>query len=63
MDSGMCTQKSLGLPYRFESPHPSLPHPRRLVRLLCPIIGVLGTELDTPEPNCLVADSDAALGQ
>ena len=32
------TKKPLCLPARFESPHPSLSHPSRLVPLLCPIV-------------------------
>jgi hypothetical protein len=32
----MCTQESLGLLHGFELPHPSLPNPDRLVRLLGP---------------------------
>ncbi len=41
MDSSMGCYKSLRLPHRLEPPHPSLPYPRRLVRLLCPIILIL----------------------
>ena len=41
MDSSMCTQKPLSLTSRFESPHPPLSHPGRLVRLLGPIILIL----------------------
>ena len=37
----MYSQKSLGLPDRFEAPHPSLPYSGRFMRLLCPIVRVL----------------------
>ena len=36
----MRSHKSLSLPRRLELTHPSLSHPRRLIRLLCPVIGV-----------------------
>jgi hypothetical protein len=42
----MGTQEPLRLPDRFEPPHHSLPHPGRLVRLLCPIFLVLLGTLD-----------------
>ena len=42
----MSTQKSLGLVHRFESPHPSLSHSGRLVRLLGPIILTLFSTMD-----------------
>ena len=37
----MSGHESLSLPNRFESPHPSLPYPGRLMRLLHPIILIL----------------------
>jgi hypothetical protein len=37
----MRVQKPLSLPNRLELPHPSLPYPSRLLRLLCPIILIL----------------------
>ena len=37
----MCTQKSLSLPDRFESPHPSFPTPGRFMRLLGAIVLIL----------------------
>jgi hypothetical protein len=37
----MGTEKSLGLPDRFELPHAPLSYPGRLMRLLCPIILIL----------------------
>ncbi len=37
----MGTQKSLRLTDRFKSPHPTLSHPSRLMRLLGPIILIL----------------------
>ena len=37
-DSRMGSEKSLCQPNRLESPHPSFPHPGRLMRLLHPII-------------------------
>jgi len=40
-DSCMSSYESLSLPDRFESPHPSLSHPGRLMRLLGPIISIL----------------------
>ena len=39
--SSMGGNESLGLLHRLKSPHPSLPHPGRLVRLFCPIILIL----------------------
>jgi len=41
LDSSMGSHESLSLDNRLELSHPSLPHPGRLMRLLCPIIGVL----------------------
>jgi hypothetical protein len=38
----MGTEKSLGLPDRFEPPHSSLPDPGTLMRLLRPIIRIPG---------------------
>ena len=37
----MSSHKSLSLPHRLESPHPSLPYSDRLVGLLCPVIFIL----------------------
>ena len=37
----MSSHKSLSLPHRLESPHPSLPYPGRLMGLLSPIILLL----------------------
>ncbi len=42
----MGTEKSLGLPDRFELAHPPLPDPGRLVRLLGPIILILLSVVD-----------------
>jgi hypothetical protein len=36
----MGSHKPLSLRHRFESSHPSLPHPGRLVRLLGTIVGI-----------------------
>jgi hypothetical protein len=44
--SDMGTQRSLGLPDRFKLPHPSLPHPGRLMGLLCPVVGILRIIVD-----------------
>ena len=41
MDSIMRGHESLSLPYRFESPHPPLPEPGRLMRLFGPVILIL----------------------
>ena len=41
LHSGMGAHKSLRLPYRFESPHPPLPEPGRLMRLFGPVILIL----------------------
>jgi hypothetical protein len=38
--------ESLSLPSRFEPPHHSLPHSRRLVRLLSPVVGILRIIVD-----------------
>jgi hypothetical protein len=46
--SGMNTQESLRLPRRFEAAHTPFSHTSRLVRKLCPVIGVLGRIV-----NCL----------
>lgn len=46
LDSSMSSKKPLSLPYRFESPHPSLPHPSRFMGLLSPIIGVLISDMN-----------------
>jgi len=40
-NGSMGTQESLGLSDRFEPSHPSLTNPRRLMRLLCPVVGIL----------------------
>jgi hypothetical protein len=56
-DSGMDTQKSLRMPCRFEPPHPSLPHPSRLVRLLCSIILVLLSTVDRIGNQLTMCDS------
>jgi hypothetical protein len=40
--SGMNTQESLRLPRRLESAHTAFSHTSRLVRKLCPVIGILG---------------------
>ena len=45
-DSGMSTQKSLSLLYRFEFSHPSLPYSGGLMGLPCPIIGILLCTVD-----------------
>ena len=37
----MSSQKPLRLTHWFELPHPSLPYPSRLLRLLCPITLIL----------------------
>ncbi len=42
----MGIQKSLSLPYRFKFPHSSLSHPGWLMRLLDPIICILGSVVD-----------------
>ena len=42
----MSTQESLRLPHRFESPHPSLPHPGGLMGLLSPIVFILFSAVD-----------------
>jgi hypothetical protein len=42
----MSTQKSLGLPHRFEFPHSSLPYPGWLMGLLNAIIRILGSVVD-----------------
>jgi hypothetical protein len=42
----MGAQKSLSLLDRFELPHTPLPDPRRLMRLLGPIVGVLRCIVD-----------------
>ena len=43
---GMCTNESLSLPHRLESSHALLPHPGRLMGLLCLIILVLFSTVD-----------------
>jgi hypothetical protein len=40
--SGMNTQESLRLPRRLEPAHTAFSHTSRLVRKLCPVIGILG---------------------
>ena len=40
-DCSMSSHKSLSLPHRLESPHPSLSHPGSLMRLFGPIILIL----------------------
>ena len=42
----MSSHKSLSLPHRLESPHPSLPYSDRLVGLLCPVILILLSAVD-----------------
>jgi hypothetical protein len=42
----MGTQESLSLPDRFESPHPALSYPGRLMRLLCSVVALLIGDLD-----------------
>jgi hypothetical protein len=42
----MSTQKSLSLSDRLESTHPTLSHPGRFMRLLCPIILTLFSAVD-----------------
>ena len=46
LNSSMSCHKSLSLPDRLESSHPSLPHPGRLMRLLSPIILILLSTVD-----------------
>ena len=46
LDSSMSTQKSLSLLGRLKFPHPSLPDPGCLMRLLCPIVGVPISDMD-----------------
>ena len=43
----MSSDESLRLPARLEPPHPSLPHPCRLMRLLRPIIFILFSTVDS----------------
>jgi hypothetical protein len=43
---GMSTQKPLSLPYRLELPHPSLPDPGRLMRLLSSVIFIQLSAVD-----------------
>ena len=45
-DGSVGTQKPLSLTYGLESPHPSLPHPGRLMGLLCSIILILFSAVD-----------------
>ena len=45
-DGSMGGDECLGLPYRLESPHPSLSHPGRLMGLLSPIILILLSTVD-----------------
>ena len=59
-DSSMSTQESLSLPYRFELAHPSLSHPGRLMRLLCPIILILLSTVDRLRNQLPMGDSIAA---
>ena len=42
----MGSNETLSLQNWLELPHPSLPHPSRFTRLLCPIIGVLRCVMD-----------------
>ena len=42
----MSSHKSLSLPHRLESPHPSLPYSDRLKGLLCPVILILLSAVD-----------------
>ena len=44
--SSMSGHESLSLPNRFESPHPSLPYPGRLMRLFRPIALILLSAMD-----------------
>ena len=48
------------MPYGFEFPHPSLPHPGRLMRLLCPIILILFSAVDHFGHQLPVSNSIAA---
>ena len=59
-DGSMSTQKSLRLLQRLEPPHPSLPHPGRLMGLLGPVILILLGTVDRfrnqfPESNAVAA--------
>ena len=55
----MYSQKSLGLPDRFEAPHPSLPYSGRFMRLLCPIVRVPIGDMDCFRNQLSVSDSIA----
>ena len=44
--SSMSSNKSLSPTNRLELPHPSLPLPRRLMTLLCPIVLILFSTVD-----------------
>lgn len=46
LNRSMSTDKSLGLPHRLESPHPSLSDAGRFMRLLGPIILMLFGTVD-----------------
>ena len=51
LDSGMSCHESLGLPYRFESPHPSLSNSGSFVGLLHAIIPILFRTMDRLRNN------------
>jgi hypothetical protein len=58
-DGSMSTQKSLRLLQRLEPPHPSLPHPGRLMGLLGPVILILLGTVDRLRKQFPVSDSIA----
>jgi len=58
--SGMGAQESLSLADRLKLPHPPLPDPRRLVRLLCPIIFILLSAVDRLRDQFTMGNSVAS---
>jgi hypothetical protein len=51
-NSSMGVYKTLSLPHRFELPHPSLPDPGRLVRLVGTVIFILLSTVDRLGNQC-----------
>jgi hypothetical protein len=58
--SGMGSEKSLGLPHRFKSPHSPLSHPGRFVQLLCSVIGIPVCDMDGLRNNLAMSNRVAA---
>ena len=56
-DCSMSSHKSLSLPHRLESPHPSLPYSSHLMGLLCPIILILLRAVDRVRNQFPVSDT------